>query len=160
MDPLPEYVPPPTTTEECEQSSSKYLSSLSPDLRISFNYSVDWAPLAIIDFAKADTLEGRRALAKEVVEAMNLESSFYIINHGMPVEENWRMFSLTNMTFDNVDSEEKKKYTQPTPETYQGYKPRSTWKIKDGVTDEIEQYNMNRHVKKYGHSWILARAKN
>ncbi|KAF5371420.1 hypothetical protein D9757_009991 [Collybiopsis confluens] len=129
---LPEYVPPPPTNEQLE-----------------------WADLAIIDLSKAETPEGRSALAQEVVEAMNSQGFFYVINHGYTIEQTRRIFSIANMTFDDVDGGEKKKYTGKSPAVYEGYKPRHTWQIEQGVTDEIEHYNVNHDVYKKDHPSAL-----
>ncbi|KIK63348.1 hypothetical protein GYMLUDRAFT_222433 [Collybiopsis luxurians FD-317 M1] len=124
----PEYVPPPPTGEQLE-----------------------WADLAIIDLSKAETLEGRKALAEEVVQAMNTQGFFYVINHGYTIDQTRRMFSIANRIFDDVESEEKKKYAGKSPAVYEGYKPKHTWQIEQGVTDEIEHYNINHDVHKKSH---------
>jgi hypothetical protein len=38
-----------------------------------------------------------------------------------------RVFSIANLTFDDVNAEEKKTYTGQTGTVYEGYKPRQTW---------------------------------
>lgn len=43
---------------------------------------MEYADLAIIDFSKASTPEGRLELSAQVAEAMNKEGFFYVINHG------------------------------------------------------------------------------
>ncbi|KAJ3983467.1 Clavaminate synthase-like protein [Lentinula detonsa] len=129
---LPEYVPPPATTEP-----------------------LNWAELAIIDLSKANTLEGRKALAEEVVHAMNTQGFFYVINHGYTLEQTRRMFAIASSTFDDVDSEEKKIYMGKSPAVYEGYKPRQTWQIEQGVTDQIEQYNTNHAVRERMHPHVL-----
>ncbi|GAV98696.1 Clavaminate synthase-like protein [Lentinula edodes] len=129
---LTEYVPPPTTTEQ-----------------------LDWADLAIIDLSKADTLEGRKALADEVVQAMNTQGFFYVVNHGYTVEQTRRTFSIASSTFDDVDNEEKKMYMGKSPAVYEGYKPRQTWQIEQGVTDQIEHYNINHDVRNRMHPGAL-----
>ncbi|KAJ3992147.1 Clavaminate synthase-like protein [Lentinula boryana] len=129
---LPEYVPPPATTEP-----------------------LDWAELAIIDLSKANTPEGRKALAEEVVQAMNTQGFFYVINHGYTLEQTRRMFAIASSTFDDVDSEEKKIYMGKSPAVYEGYKPRQTWQIEQGVTDQIEHYNINHAVRERMHPHVL-----
>jgi len=44
--------------------------------------TVQYADLAIIDISKADTEEGRAALAIEVREALHDHGFFYVVNHG------------------------------------------------------------------------------
>ncbi|KAJ3852114.1 Clavaminate synthase-like protein [Lentinula lateritia] len=129
---LAEYVPPPPTTEQ-----------------------LDWADLAIIDLSKAGTLEGRKALADEVVQAMNTQGFFYLVNHGYAVEQTRRIFSIASSTFDDVDNEEKKMYMGKSPAVYEGYKPRQTWQIEQGVTDQIEHYNINHDVRNRVHPGAL-----
>jgi isopenicillin N synthase-like dioxygenase len=48
---------------------------------------VDYADLAIIDLSKADTVEGRAGLAKQVTQAMSVHGFFYVINHGYTSEQ-------------------------------------------------------------------------
>lgn len=50
-------------------------------------YTVDYADLPTIDLSKAKTVEGRKQLAKEVVDAMTDQGFFYIINHGYTSEQ-------------------------------------------------------------------------
>lgn len=38
---------------------------------------------------------------------------------------------------------------------YEGYKPRQTWRIAENVHDQIEHYNMNRHVNKRSHPEVV-----
>ena len=44
--------------------------------------AVDYADLAIVDLAKADTPQGREELTALVREAMTTQGFFYVINHG------------------------------------------------------------------------------
>ncbi|KAK7007967.1 Clavaminate synthase-like protein [Favolaschia claudopus] len=116
---------------------------------------LNYADLTIIDLSKAKTAEGRKALAEEVVKAMGSHGFFYVINHGYTQEQTTRVFSIANLTFDEVDAEEKKVYTGQSGTVYEGYKPRQTWKIEDGVQDQIEHYNINRDVRKREHPQAL-----
>ncbi|KAJ7933066.1 hypothetical protein B0H13DRAFT_2511538 [Mycena leptocephala] len=116
---------------------------------------LEYADLAIIDLSKAETEAGRKALAAEVVQAMTTHGFFYVVNHGYTQEQTTRVFSIANVTFNNVDDEEKKTYTGQSATVYEGYKPRQTWKIQDGVQDQIEHYNINRNVRKREHPQAL-----
>ena len=49
--------------------------------------SVEYADLAVIDLSKAQTPEGRAALAKQARNAMRDQGFFYAINHGLSHEE-------------------------------------------------------------------------
>ncbi|KAJ7746006.1 hypothetical protein B0H16DRAFT_1422001 [Mycena metata] len=128
----PAYVPPPASNEK-----------------------LDYADLAILDLSKARTPAGRQALAVEVVNAMATHGFFYVVGHGYTPEQTQRIFSIANLTFDAVDAEEKKIYVGESDAVYEGYKPRQTWNIEDGVQDQIEHYNINRHVGKRAHPQAL-----
>ncbi|KAJ7473985.1 hypothetical protein FB451DRAFT_1133427 [Mycena latifolia] len=119
------------------------------------NEKLEYADLVIIDLSKANTEAGRKALATEVVNAMASHGFFYAINHGYTQEQTTRVFSIANLTFDGVDIEEKKAYTGQSGAVYEGYKPRQTWQIEDGVRDQIEHYNINHDVKKRAHPEAL-----
>ncbi|KAJ7046188.1 hypothetical protein C8F04DRAFT_939332 [Mycena alexandri] len=128
----PAYVPPPASNEKLE-----------------------YADLAILDLSKARTPGGRKALAAKLVNAMSTHGFFYVTNHGYTQEQTQRVFSIANLTFDGVDAQEKKMYIGESDAVYEGYKPRQTWKIEDGVKDQIEHYNINRHVRKRQHPEVL-----
>ncbi|KAJ6568972.1 hypothetical protein B0H19DRAFT_938008 [Mycena capillaripes] len=128
----PRYIPPPASKEQLE-----------------------YADLAIIDLSKAKTEAGRKALAAEVVRAITTKGFFYAVQHGYTQEQTTRVFSIANLTFDGVNTDEKKKYTGQSGNVYEGYKPRQTWKIEDGVQDQIEHYNINRIVRNREHPEAL-----
>ncbi|KAF8184351.1 hypothetical protein K438DRAFT_1974551 [Mycena galopus ATCC 62051] len=110
--------------------------------------NLEYADLAIIDLSKAMTAAGRKVLAAEVVSAMASHGFFYVINHGYTQEQTTRVFSIANLTFDDVSNVEKKTYTGDSAAVYEGYKPRQTW-------DQIEHYNTNRNVRKREHPQAL-----
>ncbi|KZT63267.1 Clavaminate synthase-like protein [Daedalea quercina L-15889] len=114
---------------------------------------LEYAGLPVIDLSKADTYEGRVELSKDVVEAMTTIGFFYIINHGLTQAQNDRMFDIANVAFDRVSEEEKQAYTTSFEQVgqYIGYKPRQQWHIKGGVSDQIEQYNMDHDIYKDEH---------
>ncbi|KAH9835000.1 Clavaminate synthase-like protein [Rhodofomes roseus] len=114
---------------------------------------LEYAGLPIIDLSMADTYEGRVELAKDVTKAMTTIGFFYIINHGLTQAQNDRMFDIANVAFDHVSEEEKQIYTTSFEKTgqYIGYKPRQQWHIKGGVSDQIEQYNMDHDIMKDEH---------
>ncbi|KAJ7025656.1 hypothetical protein C8F04DRAFT_1212803 [Mycena alexandri] len=128
----PPYVPPPASNENLE-----------------------YADLAIIDLSKSRTEAGRQALAAQLVEAMVTHGFFYVVNHGYTQAQTTRVFSIANLTFDDVGEAEKKVYEGRSAAVYEGYKPRQTWKIEDGVQDQIEHYNINRDVNKRDHPKAL-----
>ncbi|KAG2040734.1 hypothetical protein BDR03DRAFT_1029402 [Suillus americanus] len=119
--------------------------------------TLDYADLAIIDISKADTEEGRDALAIEVREALLNHGFFYIVNHGYPQDQTDRMFDIADLPFSAVSDSEKEMYagTMKQSGSYQGYKLRQYWHIDAGVRDQIEHYNINRDVTKRGHPETL-----
>lgn len=127
---IPYYVPGPVTQE-----------------------NLDYADLAIIDFAKASTPEGRAELAIQARDAMREQGFFYLINHGYTQEQNGRMFDIADVPLAQVGDDEKRKYDGRMLQTgsFQGYKLRSYWHIDAGVRDQLEYYSINRDVTKKEH---------
>ncbi|KAJ7611250.1 hypothetical protein FB45DRAFT_804045 [Roridomyces roridus] len=119
------------------------------------NEKLEYADLTIIDLATASTEAGRKELAGQLVQAMTTNGFFYVVNHGYTQEQTTRVFSIANLTFDAVGEDEKKTYMGKSESVYEGYKPRQTWKIEDGVQDQIEHYNINRHVRQRAHPEAL-----
>ncbi|KAF7312889.1 Clavaminate synthase-like protein [Mycena kentingensis (nom. inval.)] len=128
----PPYSPPPTTKQQ-----------------------LDFADLPTIDLSLASTPAGRQALAAEVVAALRTHGFFYVVNHGYTTEQTTRIFSIANETFDGVSDGEKALYMGTDDTVYEGYKPRQTWKIDNGVRDQIEHYNMHRNVHTRAHPLVL-----
>ncbi|KAF8870498.1 hypothetical protein BD779DRAFT_1614102 [Infundibulicybe gibba] len=114
---------------------------------------LDYADLAVIDLAQAQTTEGRSQLAGRVREAMAQQGFFYIVNHGLTPAQTQRMFDVADIPFAQVQEEEKKVYEGRMKQTgsYQGYKLRQYWHIDGGVRDQLEHYNINRDINKRGH---------
>ncbi|KAK7458135.1 hypothetical protein VKT23_010043 [Stygiomarasmius scandens] len=65
------------------------------------------------------------------------------------------MFELASATFDLVGEEEKETLTGKSDSVCEGYKPRQTWQIDKGVSDQIEHYNIHRSVYHRQHPAIL-----
>ncbi|KAI0689337.1 hypothetical protein BC835DRAFT_1308410 [Cytidiella melzeri] len=118
---------------------------------------LDYADLAILDFSKASTYEGRKELAVQARDAMRDIGFFYIVNHGVPQYETTRVFDIADVPFSQVSDEEKLEYTGNILETGtdQGYKPRRYWNIDNGVKDDVENYVINRDVTKRTHPKAL-----
>lgn len=114
---------------------------------------LDYADLAIIDFSKVHTEEGRAQLAVEVRDALSVHGFFYIINHGLNQNENDRIFDIADVPFNSVQDEEKRVYASDMKGagSYQGYKMRSLWHIDNGVRDQLEHYNINHDVSRKRH---------
>ncbi|EMD36735.1 hypothetical protein CERSUDRAFT_123796 [Gelatoporia subvermispora B] len=121
------------------------------------NEPLEFADLAVIDLSKAGTPEGRADLAVQVRDAMSTQGFFYVINHGLTSSQNARIFDIANLPFDQVGEDEKKSLATDfqVTGTYTGYKLRGLWHIESGVKDQIEQYNVNRHVKSQDHPKAL-----
>ncbi|KAF9457901.1 Clavaminate synthase-like protein [Collybia nuda] len=119
--------------------------------------ALDFADLAIIDLQKYGTDDGRTELAAKVFEAMSTVGFFYVINHGYSQAQADRMFDIGDVSFTQVDAEEKKRYAGRMKETgsHQGYKLRNYWHIDAGVHDQVEAYNLNRDVSMKEHPTAL-----
>ncbi|KAF4602959.1 hypothetical protein EYR38_003363 [Pleurotus pulmonarius] len=115
--PLKAYNPPPPTKED-----------------------LDFADLALVDFSKASTPEGRSELARQIHDALRDVGFFYLVNHGYTSAQTAHIFDIASATFDLVSDEEKRDYTGKDTSVYRGYKPRKAWIIDPGVRDEIENY--------------------
>ena len=107
---------------------------------------MQYADLAIIDISKAETEEGRAALAGEVREALLNHGFFYVVNHGysqaqvrqfscimwmvyLILTQTARMFDIADTSFSAVSDSEKQIYAGTMKQTgsYQGYKLRQYW---------------------------------
>ncbi|KAJ8597710.1 Clavaminate synthase-like protein [Rhizopogon salebrosus TDB-379] len=118
---------------------------------------LEFADLAVIDISKADTEEGRAALAIEVKNALRNHGFFYVVGHGYPQAQTARMFDIADVPFSAVNDSEQQIYAGTMQQTGspQGYKFRQYWHIGGGVRDEIEQYSLSRDVTRRGHPEAL-----
>ncbi|KAI0341627.1 Clavaminate synthase-like protein [Trametopsis cervina] len=116
-----------------------------------------WANLAILDFAKASTAEGRAELATLARDAMRDIGFFYVVNHGLAQKEVDRVFDIADLPFSQTSDSEKQEYSERISETgsYQGYKARQYWHVNGGVRDQIENYAIHRDVYKKQHPPVL-----
>jgi len=114
---------------------------------------LEYADLAVIDFAKLSTPSGKAELAVQVRDGMRQQGFVYVINHGYSAAQTERMFDVADVAFAAVSDEEKQKYAGKMLQTgsYQGYKMRQYWHIDAGVHDQVENYNVNRDVTKKEH---------
>jgi len=115
--------------------------------------NLEYADLAIIDFAKVHTPEERAELATQVREALTAYGFFYVVNHGYTQSQNDRIFDIADVPFHSVPDEEKRTYAcdMKGAGSYQGYKMKSLWHIDSGVQDQIEHYNINHDVTRKHH---------
>ncbi|OAX32942.1 Clavaminate synthase-like protein [Rhizopogon vinicolor AM-OR11-026] len=118
--------------------------------------NLEYVDLAVIDFSKAATEEGRAELADKVKEGLHNHGFLYIVNHGYKQEETTRMFDIGDVPFSCVPDNEKPKYAAKMFEagSEEGYKLRKYW-VRDGIPDQLEQYCPNRHVNKLEHPEAL-----
>lgn len=71
---------------------------------------MDWAELVTVDLSLYDTPEGKKQLAKTLINAVRDKGFFYVTNFGISQEKVNRQFSLGNQLY-NLPLEEKEKYT-------------------------------------------------
>ena len=128
---------------------------------------VEYADLPIIDISKADTEEGRAALATEVREALHRHGFFYIVNHGYSETQvrpsshhhhviaclismqTARMFDIADVPFSAVSDSEKQIYAGTMKQTgsYQGYKLRQYW-VRDGcISLNTRPFDLRNSIK-------------
>lgn len=69
---------------------------------------MEWADLATIDMSHAHTLEGRKALVKQVHDAIKSEGFLYVVNHGLTSEQVCFCFRLrpTYKTYESMEDDE------------------------------------------------------
>ncbi|KAF5339055.1 hypothetical protein D9758_014120 [Tetrapyrgos nigripes] len=105
------------------------------------NEEVEWADILTVDLSLYDTK--KQELIDTVQTALERDGFFYVIGHGIPEEILKRQFNIGQLTFDEVDREEKEAHRAQIAEqgTFMGYKLQNYWEIKDGVRDRIEHYN-------------------
>ncbi|PIL28654.1 hypothetical protein GSI_08696 [Ganoderma sinense ZZ0214-1] len=118
---------------------------------------LDWADLPVIDISEAKTPEGRKELAPVVRDAMRTHGFMFIVNHGLTEAENERMTDIADVPFAQVSEEEKKRFDGKIKQegSWMGYKLREFWTIDNGVRDQIEHYNMHRHISQQHHPAAL-----
>ncbi|KAH9960933.1 hypothetical protein BC827DRAFT_374324 [Russula dissimulans] len=108
---------------------------------------LEWAELEVIDLAKAKTQAGRAEQVEKARNAMHKQGFFYVINHGLDEAQVERVFDIAAVPFEQVSSEEKKRYHEAdrTTGAFLGYKPLQYWHISNGVQACIEHYNSKSH---------------
>ncbi|KAJ3906265.1 hypothetical protein F5879DRAFT_1070996 [Lentinula edodes] len=116
--PLPSWKAPPPTQEE-----------------------VEWADILTVDLSLYET--NKPKLIETVQTALQRDGFFYVLGHGIDVEELNRQFDIGQVAFDQVPREEKEEHRAQIKEkgSFMGYKLQNYWEIKDGVRDRIEHYN-------------------
>ncbi|EGN97166.1 hypothetical protein SERLA73DRAFT_123949 [Serpula lacrymans var. lacrymans S7.3] len=111
---------------------------------------LDFADLAIIDLAKAQTPKGRAEIYPQVRDALRTNGFMYVVNHGYTQAQRDRFFDIADVPFSVVPPEEMKTYRATIEKVgeYQGFKPRRYWHVdtENKVLDQIEQYGINRNV--------------
>lgn len=102
---------------------------------------VEWADILTVDLSLYDS--DRAKLVETVSTALQRDGFFYVVGHGIPIDELKRQFDLGKLTFDGVDRPEKEKHRAKIAEegSFMGYKLQNYWEIENGVRDRIEHYN-------------------
>ncbi|CCM06830.1 uncharacterized protein FIBRA_09133 [Fibroporia radiculosa] len=125
--------------------------------------ALEYADLAIIDLAKAETAEGRAELAVQLRGALSTHGFFYVINHGYTQAQNERIFDIADLPFTHFSEEEKREYAAKIVEggSFQGFKARGFWVLSSlctidaGVRDQLEHYNINHDITRKQHPEVL-----
>lgn len=116
--------------------SYKYVSETKEDL--------DWADLVSVDLSLYGTPEGRKKLAKTLIEAVREKGFFYVKNFNISQERVDRQFALGKRFFE-LPAEEKSAYTPDMGNgKVNGYIPagRKIINVEAGIRDRTEMYNI------------------
>ncbi|ANB13809.1 hypothetical protein AWJ20_4756 [Sugiyamaella lignohabitans] len=119
--------------------------------------TLDYVDLVAIDLSKyTDTPEGqesRRALAKQLHNALSTYGFFYVTGHGIEKERIDHLYSVAQSILELPDeikykhlagalrSDDEDRSVSLGAERGGGFKPRQYWAMKNGVRDQIEHYN-------------------
>nr|GAT49296.1 flavonol synthase [Mycena chlorophos] len=106
---------------------------------------LDYAPLAVLDFAKWDAPGGKEELAAQLKEASHTMGFWTIINPGIPQDVLDTQFALAN-TFFTLPQEEKEEITFIPGESCWGYRPPGTIKGTE-FKENLEMVNMHKFTE-------------
>ncbi|KAJ5811678.1 hypothetical protein N7474_007979 [Penicillium riverlandense] len=110
---------------------------------------LQYAELVQLDLSTFDDGDdARRKLAKQLDQAMRTQGFFYVINHGLKIEDINRQVDIGHHVLTKTPLAEKQRLEGKMKQEgdYQGFKLRQYWTIDQGVKDQIEQYNWNRNL--------------
>ncbi|KAG7443273.1 flavonol synthase [Guyanagaster necrorhizus] len=116
--------------------SYKYVPETKEDL--------DWADLVTVDLSLYSTPEGKKQLAKTLIEAVREKGFFYVKNFNISQEHVDRQFALGKLFFE-LPVEEKSAYTPDMANgKVNGYIPagRKIIHVESGTRDRTEMYNV------------------
>ncbi|PIL28629.1 hypothetical protein GSI_08671 [Ganoderma sinense ZZ0214-1] len=118
---------------------------------------IEYAAVPIIDFTNAHTPEGRGELAPQVRDAMRTHGFMCLVNHGVTQAQNDRMTDIADVPFSSVPAGEQAQFASRTKELgeLQGYKPRGSWHLDNGVRDQIQHYMVVHPVFEQQHPKAL-----
>ncbi|KXT13112.1 hypothetical protein AC579_2155 [Pseudocercospora musae] len=109
-------------------------------------YDLDWADLVTLDLSHFDVPGGKQKLANQLRDAVHRVGFFYIINFGLTQEEVDRQFAIGKELF-ALPVEEKLRHRADLEHGhYSGYRPRGTIEVLPGLRDNVEMYNIFKHL--------------
>ncbi|KAJ9627774.1 hypothetical protein H2203_002991 [Taxawa tesnikishii (nom. ined.)] len=105
---------------------------------------LDWAELVTLDLGLFERSGGKEELVKKLEHAVRYVSFFYVKNFNISQEEVDRQFVLGREFYDLPLEGKLKHHNLADLESgeYNGYRPAGLRKLADGVTDNIQVYNI------------------
>lgn len=111
--------------------------------------NIPFVELRTIDLSKYDHgIEARRQLADEARLALTTQGFFTVINHGLSEEDITRQVDIGHTILTRTPHEEKVRLQASMVDggSYHGFKPRGHWRVKGGVRDQVENFNVYRDM--------------
>ncbi|KAJ7069550.1 hypothetical protein C8F01DRAFT_1048276 [Mycena amicta] len=106
---------------------------------------LDYAPLAVLDFAKWDAPGGKQELARQLNDAAHTMGFWTIINPGIPEDALDTQFALAN-TFFSLPQDQKEEVTFVPGESCWGYRPPGAIKGTE-YKENIEMVNLHKFTE-------------
>lgn len=114
--------------------------------------AIDFAPLQVVDISTyEDGPDARRVLAKQICDAMTTQGFFTLVNHSISEHDIGRQVDIGHTILQRTPQEDKERLRARIREEgdYVGFKPRGIWTVDKKTQDNIEQFNVHRHMNLY-----------
>ncbi|GIZ49205.1 hypothetical protein CKM354_001224000 [Cercospora kikuchii] len=109
-------------------------------------FDLDWADLITLDLSQFDQPGGKQRLANQLRDAVHKVGFFYITNFGLSQEEVDRQFAIGKEIFALPEEEKLKHRARLEEGHYSGYRPKGTIELFPGLRDNVEMYNIFKHL--------------
>ncbi|EME39514.1 hypothetical protein DOTSEDRAFT_75245 [Dothistroma septosporum NZE10] len=109
-------------------------------------HELDWADLVTLDLRHFDEPGGKHRLAQQLADAVHNVGFFYITGFPLTQDEINHQFAVGKELF-ALPEEEKLKYRAELENGhYSGYRPKGTIELFPGLRDNVEMYNIFKHL--------------